>query len=313
MDLRTVRYFVATVDAGSVSAAAEVVHVSQPSLSRQLRQLEGQLSVDLFVRGGGRLVVSAAGRQFLPIARDLIARADEAQLAAETIAAGRLEHIAIAAPTTTLTDVIAPFLATFGPKDPVPTVMVSGTSQEELRLLETADLAIMTEVPRRPLQGFALAVLPIWAYVPAGHRWASQGRISLAQLVEETLIVMEPQFKPRMILTGALDALELSLGGVLESSNAQLAQALAAAGRGVAVVSDDARFGLVPLRIMVDPGHLSIRLYAAWDPGHHAAGTLKELARRLRTFCGDRYGVEVLPNSPGAGSGAGTQSSAPSP
>ena len=295
MELRTLRYFIATVDAGSVSAAAEVVHVSQPSLSRQLRQLESALSVELFARGSGRLVLSSAGRQFLPIARDLIARAAAVQLAAETIAAGRLEHIAIAAPTTTLTDVIAPFLATLGPEDPVPRVLTPGGSQDQSRVLDQVDLAILTEPAGRTLTTFALAVLPIWAYVRADHAWARRDRVSLAELVEETLIVMEPQFKPHAILTAALDEAQLSLGSVLTCGNAQLAQALAAAGRGVAVVSDDPRFGLVPIRIMTERGQLSIRLYAAWDPGHHAADTLEELAHRLRAFCGDRYGADVIP------------------
>jgi DNA-binding transcriptional LysR family regulator len=295
MELRTLRYFIATVDAGSVSAAADVVHVSQPSLSRQLRQLESALSVELFARGSGRLVLSSAGRQFLPIARDLVSRAAAAQLAAETIAAGRLEHIAIAAPTTTLTDVIAPFLATLGPEDPVPAVMTPAASEDWSRVFERVDLAIMTEPASKPMSTFALAVLPIWAYVRADHHWAARRSLSLAELVEETLIVMEPQFKPHAILSAALDEAQLSLGRTLHCGNAQLAQALAAAGRGVAVVSDDPRFGLVPIRIMAERGQLSIRLYAAWDPAHHAAEALAGLAHRLRAFCGDRYGEDVTP------------------
>lgn len=299
MELRTLRYFVATADSGSVSAAAAVVHVSQPSLSRQLRQLEKDLSVELFVRTGGRLSLSAAGRQFLPIARDLISRADSAQLAAQTIAAGKLERITIAAPTTTLTDVIAPFLATLGPEDPLPTVFESEPSREHSVSLHGADLAIVTEVPKEPLESVVLAVLPIWAYVPASHRWASADQITLEALVEETLIVMAPQFKPRAILSSAIDHSSLSLENMLQCGNAQVAQALAAAGRGVAVVSDDPRFDLHPIRIMTSQGQLSIRLYAAWETTHHAADTLEDLSHRLRAFCADRYGKQVeSPSSP---------------
>lgn len=296
MELRTLRYFLAVVDAGSVSAAAEIVHVSQPSLSRQLRHLEKDLSVDLFRREGGRLSLSAAGAQFLPIARDLVARADAAGLAAETIAAGRLERVTIAAPTTTLTDVIAPFLATLGPDDPLPTVLESEPSQDQSRIIQGADLAIMTEAPRRPLGSVALAVLPIWAYVPEGHRWGSTDQVPLRALVDETVIVMTEQFKPRILLSRALDEAHLSLGEMLECTNAQVAQALAATGRGVAVVSDDPRFDLRPVRVMTRQGQLSIRLYAAWDATHHAAGTLEELSRQLRRFCAERYGKEVEPD-----------------
>ena len=162
-------------------------------------------------------------------------------------------------------------------------------------MLEQVDLAILTEPAAKPLTTFALAVLPIWAYVRDDHPWATRDRVSLTQLVEETLIVMEPHFKPHAILTSALDEARLALGSVLTCGNAQLAQALAAAGRGVAVVSDDRRFDLVPIRIMTERGQLSIHLYAAWDSGHHASGTLEELAHRLRTFCGDRYGEDVVP------------------
>lgn len=295
MELRILRYFLATVDAGSVSAAADIVHVSQPSLSRQLRQLEKRLSVDLFVRQAGRLSLSAAGRQFLPIARDLVARADAAEVAAETIAAGRLERVTIAAPTTTLTDVIAPFLATLHSDDPVPTVFESEPSLDQSRIILDADLAIMTEAPRKPLESLALAVLPIWAYVRDDHRWAAEDSIPLKSLAEETVIVMTPQFKPRVILSRALDDAAISLDAMIECTNAQVAQALAASGRGVAVVSDDLRFDLHPLRIMTGRVPLSIRLYAAWDPGHHAHDTLKSLAQRLRAFCADQYGEQVEP------------------
>ena len=55
MELRHVRYFLAVVDAGSVTAASPVVHVTQPSLSRQLRLFERGLGLTLFTRTGGRL------------------------------------------------------------------------------------------------------------------------------------------------------------------------------------------------------------------------------------------------------------------
>ncbi|MBC7559786.1 MAG: LysR family transcriptional regulator, partial [Dermatophilaceae bacterium] len=108
MELRHVRYFLAVVDAGSVTAAAPVVHVTQPSLSRQLRLFERGLGLTLFTRAGGRLALSAAGRQFVPVARGLARRAGAAAEAAATLAGGRLQHLSIAAPGTTVADVLAP-------------------------------------------------------------------------------------------------------------------------------------------------------------------------------------------------------------
>ncbi|MET0766472.1 MAG: LysR family transcriptional regulator, partial [Aeromicrobium sp.] len=82
---------------------------------------------------------------------------------------------------------------------------------------------------------------------------------------------------------------------IIDCSNPQVAQALAAAGRGVAIVSDDSRFDLVPVRLAGRDGVLRIELFAAWEPDHHAAATLAELAGRLRAFCIERYGDDVTP------------------
>ena len=66
MELRHLRYFVAVVDAGSITRAAQTVRVAQPSLSRQLRQLEDEVGEGLFDRTGRRAQLSAAGQVFLP-------------------------------------------------------------------------------------------------------------------------------------------------------------------------------------------------------------------------------------------------------
>ena len=62
MTLQQLQYFLAAVEHGSFSAAADALHLAQPSLSEQVRRLEGELAVALFVRGGRRLVLTEAGR-----------------------------------------------------------------------------------------------------------------------------------------------------------------------------------------------------------------------------------------------------------
>jgi DNA-binding transcriptional LysR family regulator len=297
MELRTLGYFVAVAETGSVSAAADIVHVTQPAISRQIRQLENELGIELFARSGGRLRLSAAGRQFLSHARDVLRQADGARNAARSYAAGRLDRVTIAAPTTTLTDVIAPFLATLGPDDPMPTVIESDPPEAYDALRHGADLAIATVPPPTRLASAALAVLPLWAYVRVDHEWHDRGSVTLKELAAQTLLVLTPGFKPRQILDHAMERARVSASTLVDCSNPQVAQALAAAGRGVAVVSDDPRFGLHPLEIAGRDGPLRIELFAAWEPGHHAAATLDELAARLREFCVERYGVEVAPTA----------------
>jgi hypothetical protein len=80
-----------------------------------------------------------------------------------------------------------------------------------------------------------------------------------------------------------------------EPHGPQIAQALAAAGHGVAVVSDDPRYGLHALGIETEDGSLRIALHAAWDPSHYAAPVITELSWRLREFCVARYGSGAAP------------------
>src|SRR6476646_6398545 len=171
MELRTLRYFVQTADAGTVSAAADAVHVTQPALSRQLRQLERELGTNLFDRVGGRLLLSPVGRELLPLARDILTRAERLAVAATTLSHGRLERLMLAAPATTLADVVSPFIATLEEDDPTPSVFASDALEPQAALRHGADLVITNGRPGDQLDVLALAVLPVWAYVPAGHEW----------------------------------------------------------------------------------------------------------------------------------------------
>ena len=77
MELRHLRYFVAVVEAGSLTEAAEKkLHTSQPSLSRQIRDLEYQVGTELLTRTASGVAPTAAGRAFLDHARLALAQVD---------------------------------------------------------------------------------------------------------------------------------------------------------------------------------------------------------------------------------------------
>lgn len=78
MELRHLRYFAAVAAHGSFNRAAENLHLTQPALSRQVKDLEEELGVPLFVRGKNAVTLTAAGDLFYEEARDLLARADQA-------------------------------------------------------------------------------------------------------------------------------------------------------------------------------------------------------------------------------------------
>jgi DNA-binding transcriptional LysR family regulator len=236
------------------------------------------------------LSLTSAGRDFLPIARDLVARADLAVKAAATIRSGVLPSITISCPGTTLTDVLAPFLATWGEADPVPGVREESPPAIYGSLQRGTDLVIGTEPPPPHLGHLPIATLPVWAYVAAGHRWHGREVVPVAEVVDEHLLLLPPDQHARRALDAALVAAGLGYRTATEFGTPEVAQAVAAAGRGVAVVSDDPRFGLWPVAIGVGRDVVSVSLFAAWPQGHHAEETIRSIARRLAEFCGRRYG-----------------------
>jgi DNA-binding transcriptional LysR family regulator len=289
MQLRHLRYFVATAEAGSVSAAALAVHVGQPALSRQLRQLEHDLGVALFDRGAGRLTLNRTGRALLPTAKNLLIAADDLKAAAAFHAQGRLDRITVAAPTVTLTDVVSPFVAAMAPDDPVLDVRPADGSTTTEMLRSGADLAIGIQRTQAPYSSRPLAVLPVWAYVRADDPWASRDRVDLAHVLEREVIGLPPTYTAREALDAAVAAAAAGIAHFTEAANGTIAQALAAAGHGVAVVSDDPRFDLVPLAISTGIGFLSINLVAGWDTRTVAAAELESLADRLAAWVLRRY------------------------
>jgi DNA-binding transcriptional LysR family regulator len=86
MELRHLRYFVAVAEAENVSRAALKLHVSQPGLSRQIRDLEDEIGFCLLERTAKSVSLTDAGRAFLNDARTLLQQADEAVKKARAIA-----------------------------------------------------------------------------------------------------------------------------------------------------------------------------------------------------------------------------------
>src|SRR5471032_1416765 len=78
MELRHLRYFAAVAAHGSFNRAAEKIHLTQPALSRQVKDLEDELGVRLLERGKNAVTLTDAGELFYEDARDLLARADQA-------------------------------------------------------------------------------------------------------------------------------------------------------------------------------------------------------------------------------------------
>jgi DNA-binding transcriptional LysR family regulator len=294
MELRHLRYFVAVVEAGSITRAAHAVRIAQPSLSRQLRQLEDEVGEPLLDRSGRRARMTAAGEVFLPLARDLVGRADRAAALMHGLAAPERVTLRMVAPETTVADVIAPFLAHLPAEAPMIDVREALPARVHEEVLSgAADVGVTSMPPPRSVSSRLLVHFPVWAYVAPGHRWAGRRTVGIGELATEPLLVLGTDHGTRRQLDAAMSDAGISYSVVAETNVPQVAQALAAAGRGVAVVSDDTRYGLHGLRIRPAAGPLELRvpLYAAWDPSHYAEPIIGDVVRVLADWAQEHHAV----------------------
>ena len=79
MDLRVLEYFLAVAEVGGISRAADILHISQPTLSRQLMELEREIGSTLLIRGKRSVTLTPDGLMFRETARDILALYQKAQ------------------------------------------------------------------------------------------------------------------------------------------------------------------------------------------------------------------------------------------
>jgi len=291
VDLRHVRYFVAVVDAQSLAAASRVLRVAQPSLSRQLQRLEADLGLALFDRTGRRLRLTALGRYFVPIARDLIRHSDLAVASAHAMASGATLRLTGAAAPATVTDILAPYIAQGGPEGLITNVLqVSPENVYEAVRDGRADFAIGTRVPLTNLAWRVVGHTYPWAqYAPSHPPLTSADWVSVDELLSWPLIVMTEEHAIRRMFDDAVTRAGLAYQPAFETTSNYVAQALAAAGRGVCILSDHSRFGLRAIPITSAAGDLNITLYGAWDPRHFAVTSIVESLELLERFIAELY------------------------
>lgn len=182
LDLRKVRYFVATAELLHFGRAAELLHIAQPVLSRQIRALEKDLGAALFERDSHGVTLTAAGRQLLDDARNLLAAADATRRRVQRAARGPNRLVVGFRAGVVVTRAVRAFAAAH-PEVEVQARRVEWDDQERSILDGTVDLAYV----RRPIQERGLRLLPLFAeprvaMLPAGHRLAGKQELALADL-----------------------------------------------------------------------------------------------------------------------------------
>lgn len=194
MELRHLRYFVAVAEAENVSRAALRLHVSQPALSRQIRDLEGELGFPLLQRSAKSVRLTDAGRVFLIEAQAMLQRVDEGVKAARAVAAGGNDELHVGYAPSLTARILPPTLRAFQVALPKVRVRLHDLSTEEmfsgLRQGELQIALLVRPAPAmlRGLQFTDLATDTMCLAVGSKHPLARKRMVTAAEIIREPLV-----------------------------------------------------------------------------------------------------------------------------
>lgn len=192
MELRHIRYFVAVAEEGNLtSAALNRLHTAQPSLSRQLRDLEAEVGAQLFFRKARGVELTPAGVAFLEQARLVLSHADEAIAAARRVAKPAKQVFSVGFLTGQEVDWLANVTRVL--QFELPHIEIKVTSLQSPSLADAVqrgdvDLGFLRVEPRPGVCFEVVAKEPLRVIMPSDHRLASVGDIDPAELAKETFI-----------------------------------------------------------------------------------------------------------------------------
>jgi DNA-binding transcriptional LysR family regulator len=256
MELRTLAYFLAVAEEGSITKAAQRLHMSQPPLTVRLKGLEDELGVALFTRHGRGVELTTAGRVLVERARRVLVDVAGATEAVRAVGHGVTGRLTLASARTVAPVLLSDLLRGLHAEAPDVTVEVRDVTEEVVldRVSHVeADAGLVVLGPRdtaagetsaqyangdRGLETAVIAREPLVVVLPDGHPHATRERANLAALAEEVLIAPARGAVPSTHehVIAAWRAVNGSADRIRESDSTTTTLALVAAGHGIAVL-----------------------------------------------------------------------------
>lgn len=238
--LRQLQVFEAAARLGGYTRAAETLHLSQPAVSMQIRQLEEQAGMPLFDQIGKKIHLTDAGRTLYHHAQNILARVQEAQLELEEMRGVRRGQLNITIASTA--NYFAPrLLAAFCQRHPEVKVSLDVSNREHIlmQLNETdKDLAIMGRPPETlDLVAHPFMENPLVVIAAPAHPLAGARKIPLGRLEQEVFISREAGSGTRMAAERFFEGAGTRLNIAMEMSSNEAIKQAVQAGLGLGVVS----------------------------------------------------------------------------
>jgi LysR family hca operon transcriptional activator len=257
VELRHLRYFVAVAEEGSLTVAAEKrLHTAQPSLSRQIRDLEHEVGVPLLSRSVHGVELTPAGRAFLDHARLALTQAEAAAAAARRAAQPAKPVFAMGFLTGQEADWLPH--ATSVLRDELPNIEIRVSSDHSMTLAEDLqrgrlDVAVLRAEQTPDLKFQVVASEPLVVVLPSDHRLAARETIDPRDLTGETYIgISEVPRVLRAIIRDYFKRAGVDIRPAFEIDNYAMAISLVASTRGFALLPASAE-NFVPWSVVTRP------------------------------------------------------------
>ena len=242
MELRHLRYFVSVAEELNVRRAATRLHVAQPALSRQIRQLEFEIGTELFRREKRRIFLAPAGMMFLPEARRILAASQHAIAIAQAGERGELGNLSIGFVESAAFGILPSVVKRFRKQFPsVGLSLLELVTNEQLRAFHENRLDVgflRTPIDDRDVSTRTILREPLIAALPLSHPLARRKHVKLAQLAGEPFILFPRALGPNFFdqIVGACRRSGFGPKIVQEAIQMGTIVSLVATGLGVALV-----------------------------------------------------------------------------
>lgn len=256
MDFRAVQTFVAVADLGTVSKAAERLHITQPALSRQIANLESELGLRLFDRVGRRLLLTSEGAQLLNECRGLLNYSRAVREQAEGLKRGDAGVLRVSASPHLIEGLFPDFLREYAKRYPnVQVRLVEAIGPLMFEMLEKGEIHLAQAVTRalqpddRRFGSHALAPMEMLAACHPSLKLGKNGAIEIEALAPYPLLQATDDFAMRRSFDSACRLAGFTPNYVLECRSPHALLAMAQAGHGVAIIPSALRIHRYAVRL----------------------------------------------------------------
>ena len=235
------RSFHAVATHGSFTRAAEMLHITQPTLSGQVKELEERYGTKLFVRHGRRIELTDIGKSAFNITRLMFRHEEEVEHLLQSARALTSGELRVAADSPYIA---TPLLAQFQRLYPGIQISIQyGNSQQLMSWIESrrCDVAFLPNVPQGDDRLFSIPLPPdrLVVFVSQDHDWAERRSVSIAELVKQRVILREKGSRTRSIFEDAVAQAGHVLKDVMEISGREGVREAVAAGFGIGIVAEN--------------------------------------------------------------------------